>query len=123
MGACYLRRTDVRREVVRCLLHFDGTRYDIDSFVVMPNHVHILMTPSAGYDLSKLIQGFKGVRARSCNRLIGRNGKFWMDESYDRVVRDPNELMAFRDYIAQNPTKAGLKQHQYSVQMRNVLIV
>jgi hypothetical protein len=59
MGACHLRRTDLRAEVESCLLHFDGARYDVDAFVLMPNHVHMIIKPAAGYDLSKLLQGIK----------------------------------------------------------------
>ena len=122
MGACHLRRSDVRGEVERCLLHFDGMRYDVDSFVLMPNHVHIMIAPAHRYDLSTLLKGIKGVSANRCNNLLGRKGTFWMDESYDHIVRDSKELAAFRDYIVQNPKKAGLKLDDYSLQLRNVLV-
>ena len=122
MGACQLRRPDARREVEYCLLHFDGTRYDIDAFVLMPNHVHAVIAPVHGYDLSNLLRGIKGVSANRCNRLLGNKGTFWMDESYDHIIRDAAELAAFRDYIAVNPKKAGLKQHEYSLELRNLLV-
>jgi putative transposase len=47
---------------------------------------------------------------------------FWMDESYDHIVRDAKELSAFRNYIAQNPDKAGLRSEEYSLHLRDVLI-
>lgn len=87
----------------------------------MPNHVHALIAPAENHDLSNTLRGIKGASANHCNRLLGRKGKFWMDESFDHIVRDPKELAAFRDYILENPTKTGLKRHQYSVQMRNVV--
>jgi REP element-mobilizing transposase RayT len=121
MGACHLRRPDVRAEVELCLLHFDGKRYDVDAFVLMPNHVHAVIKPAAGYDLSMLLQGIKGVSANRCNRLLRDKSAFWMDESYDHIIRDAEELAAFRNYIAGNPAKAGLKPDQYSLQLRNVL--
>jgi len=62
------------------------------------------------------------VSANRCNNLLGRKGTFWMDESYDHIVRDSKELAAFRDYIVQNPKKAGLKLDEYSLQLRNVLV-
>jgi putative transposase len=122
MGACDLRRPDVRGQVGSCLLHFDGKRYDLDAFVLMPNHLHAIIAPRDGYNLSTLLQGIKGVSANRCNKLLRSEGTFWMDESYDHIVRDAAELAAFRDYIAENPKKAGLKQHEYSLRLRNILV-
>ena len=121
MGACHLRRPDMRMQIRSCLLHFDGMRYDIDAFVLMPNHVHAIFAPRDGYDLSPLLKGIKGVSANRCNKLLATKATFWMDESYDHIVRDAKELAAFRDYIAENPNKAGLKPQEYSLQLRDVL--
>ena len=123
MGACHMRWPDVRAEVEGCLLQFDGNRYDIDAFVLMPNHVHAVIKPILGSDLSTVLQGIKGVSANHCNKLLGHKSTFWMDESYDHIVRDAKELRAFRSYIAGNPAKAGLKPHEYSLQLRDVLII
>jgi REP element-mobilizing transposase RayT len=122
MGACHMRRSDVRAQVELCLLQFDGKRYNIDAFVLMPNHVHAVIKPAVGYDLSTLLQAMKGVSANRCNKLLGLKSTFWMDESYDHIVRDTKELAAFRSYTAENPTKAGLHPDEYSLQLRNVLI-
>jgi len=117
-----MQRQDVRAEVEVCLLQFDGKRYDIHAFVVMPNHVHVVIKPTPGYDLSIILQGIKGVSANRCNKLLRYKSTFWMDESYDHIVRDAKELRAFRNYIAKNPDKAGLQPEDYSLQLRNVLI-
>jgi REP element-mobilizing transposase RayT len=122
MGACHMRRSDVRSQVELCRLQFDGNRYDIDAFVLMPNHVHAVIKPALGYDLSTLLQGIKGVSANRCNKLLGHKSTFWMGESYDHIVRDVKELGAFRNYIAGNPAKAGLKADEYSLQLRNILM-
>ena len=121
IGACHLRRPEVRTEVEGCLMQFDGNRYHIDAFVLMPNHVHAVLKPTAGYDLSTILQGIKGVSAKRCDKLLRYTSAFWMDESYDHIVRNAKELRAFRDYIAGNPTKAGLKPDEYSLQLRDVL--
>ena len=118
-----MRRPDARAEVEGCLLQFDGNRYDIDAFVLMPNHVHGLIKPTTGCNLSTVLQGIKSVIANRCNKLLGHKSTFWMDESYDHIVRDTKELRAFRSYIAGNPAKAGLKPHKYSLQLRDVLII
>jgi putative transposase len=59
------------------------------------------------------------VSANECNKLLGRKFTFWMDESYDHIVRDAKELIVFRNYITANPEKAGLKPDEYSLQIRN----
>jgi len=81
-----------------------------------------VITPALGYELSTLLQGIKGVSANSCNKLLGHKSPFWMDESYDHIVRNTEELTAFRNYIAGNPAKAGLEPEEYSLQLRNVLV-
>jgi len=121
IGACYLRRPDVRAEVEGCLMQFEGKRYDIDAFVLMPNHVHAVIKPAPGYELSRLLQAIKGISANRCNKLLKCKSTFWMDESYDHIVRDAKELGAFRNYTAGNPAKAGLKPDEYSLLLRNVL--
>lgn len=88
----------------------------------MPNHVHAVIKPAPGYELSKLLQGIKGVSANYCNKLLGYRCAFWMDESHDHIVRDANELAAFRHYIAANPAKARLKPDEYSLHLREVLM-
>jgi len=117
-----LLANSVRAEVEVCLLQFDGNRYDIEAFVLMPNHVHAVIKPTPGSDLSTVLQGIKGVSANRCNKLLGHKSTFWMDESYDHMVRDVKELRAFRNYIAQNPDKAGLRSEEYSLHLRDVLI-
>jgi REP element-mobilizing transposase RayT len=124
MGECHLRRADVRGEVEKCLLHFDDARYDMDAFVVMPNHVHALLMPREGFALFDLLKGMKGVSARNCNRRLGRTGEeFWMEDAYNRIVRDAEELWAFREYIERNPVKAKLRTNEYTLAMRDVLAV
>lgn len=120
-GECHLRRQEIRREVESVLFHFDGQRYDVDAFALMPNHVHLILTPATGYKLATVLQGIKGVSARRCNTLLGRSGAFWMDESHDHIIRDAEELAAYRNYIADNPKKAGLNHHEYTLQLRHVL--
>lgn len=121
MGACVLRRCDVRDELARCLLEFDTVRYHVDSYVIMPNHVHLVIAPQEQYELSIILRGIKGVSANRCNKLLGQKGRFWMDESYDHIIRDANELGALRDYIVENPKKAHLKRGEYSLEVRNTI--
>jgi len=73
----------------------------------MPNHVHILIRPSA--DLSRITKAIKNFSAREANAILGRSGQpFWQDESFDRWVRNQEELQKIIRYIEENPVNAGL---------------
>ena len=93
-----------------CLLHADGTRYRIVAHTIMPSHCHVVLDTSgyAGASREKIMHSLKRHTARECNRLLGRNGAFWQAESYDRVVRDGDELERIVRYIEWNPVEAGL---------------
>ncbi len=85
-------------------------RYDLHAYVVMPNHVHLLLTPHT--PLSKISRTLKGVSARDINARLGRSGKpLWQDESFDHWIRNPEEFERIRRYIEWNPVNAGLVSH------------
>ena len=82
-------------------------RFVPHEYVVMPNHVHVLLTPVD--ELSRITHAIKGTSAREANLVLGRAGKvFWQDESYDHFCRDPSEFDNVREYIAMNPVRALL---------------
>lgn len=84
-----------------------GEGYSLHEWVIMPNHVHVLFTPLV--EPSPILRHWKGGTARAANLLLGRTGKpFWQEESYDRLVRDPKEFEAIRNYIQMNPVRAKL---------------
>jgi putative transposase len=89
----------------------DGrNQYAAHAFCVMPNHVHLLITPLGA--LSKIMQELKGTTARRANAELRRTGtRFWQDESFDHWVRTPAEFERILEYIEQNPVKAGLTKH------------
>ena len=110
-GACgplYLKRHEVAEMVVDAIRHRDGAgSYELHAFVVMANHVHLLITPRV--DVATVVGSLKRFTARAGNRIMGLTGKpFWQDESYDRVVRDGAEFERIRRYIEWNPVQAGL---------------
>jgi REP element-mobilizing transposase RayT len=81
--------------------------YQLHSFVLMPNHVHLLVTPRV--EVSKTTQSLKRFTARQCNLILGLTGRpFWQDESYDRLVRNDTEFQRIARYIEVNPVRAGL---------------
>jgi len=107
-GACYLRDLRVAEVVQKALLHFDGTRYRLIAWCVMPNHVHVLFELLPGFPLAAVLHSWKSFTANEANRLLGRSGTFWQREYYDRFIRDERHLKAAIEYIENNPVKAGL---------------
>ena len=98
-------------EVIRVRDHIaagDGRFYSLTAAVVMPDHVHLLLTPLPGYDLSRVMKGVKGVSAKRLNEPRGTAGPVWQDESWDRIVRDVEELEEKLGYVVNNPVKAEL---------------
>lgn len=112
-GACLLRDPQLSAVVGRSLLHFDGERYSLGDFVVMPNHVHLLVGLHGETDIEEICASWKRFTAREINRLCGRTGRFWQEESFDHLVRSQEQFVAIQRYIAENPRKAGLLDGQF----------
>ena len=115
MGSRALARPDVRKCVIDSILRFDGTKLAVHAAVIMPTHVHLLIEPFAkqGEELSLILKGIKGSSACAANKILGLSGSFWLDESYDHIVRSEKQYRHFLNYIEQNPIKAKLKEGEY----------
>jgi putative DNA methylase len=107
-GSCWLRDSKVAAIVEGALLHFDGQRYRLLAWVVMPNHVHVLVELSEEVRLPDLLHSWKSFTAIEANRILGRSGIFWMPEYFDRYIRDEKHLANAVSYIHENPVKAKL---------------
>ncbi len=107
-GACFLRDSRIAKLTEDALLFFDGTRYCLLAWCVMPNHVHSLFEMIKGYSLGGILHSWKSYTAKRANRILGRRGQFWDEDYYDRFIRDDDHLRSATDYIEQNPVKAGL---------------
>src|SRR5437667_12340778 len=109
VGPLYLQQQPIAQLVVNSI-HYGAQHlqyYDLQAFVVMANHVHLLVRPRVSP--SRFLQTLKGYTAREANRLLGRTGQpFWQAESYDHSVRDDRESDRIKAYIENNPMKAGL---------------
>jgi putative transposase len=108
-GPLHLRRPEIATMVVETIHYHAQTlgHYQPHNFVVMANHVHLLITPLV--PVSKLMQSLKRFAAREFNRILGVSGQpFWQDESYDRLVRDEIEFERIANYIEMNPVSAGV---------------
>jgi len=120
-GSCLLREEFAAEIVAGALKHFQGTRYLLDAFVVMPNHVHALLLPLNGHSLSEILHSWKSFTGKELKRRSGKQDVVWQDENYDRLVRDEKDLQHFRDYIECNPSKAGLHANGFVLQVNRVL--
>jgi type I restriction enzyme R subunit/putative DNA methylase len=113
MGCCALRRAEAAACVRDVLLHFHGQRYELLAWVIMPNHVHVLIDPAT--PLFRIVQTWKSISSR---RLLEENDRWrlgipdsrhvWMREYWDRFIRDEVHFRNVVDYIHGNPVKAGL---------------
>jgi len=108
VGACVLREPACARIVESALNHFDGERYRLLAWVIMPNHVHLLIEQIAGWPLDRLIHSWKSFTAKAINRTQGTSGGVWARDYYDRFVRDGTHFENALAYIQNNPVKAGL---------------
>src|SRR5438034_3576687 len=87
-GACHLRDDRVARLAEDALLHFNGRRYYLLAWVVMPNHVHALIETNPGNGLPQIVHSWKSFTAKAANRLLSRDGESWQPEYFDRYIRD-----------------------------------
>ncbi|TVM04265.1 MAG: restriction endonuclease [Candidatus Brocadia sp. WS118] len=102
-GACILADSECKKIVEEALNHFNNERYYLDNYVVMPNHVHAIVIPKKGYDLSKILHSWKSFTANAINKLLHSEGELWMHESFDHIIRSPEQLERIRKYIEDNP--------------------
>jgi REP element-mobilizing transposase RayT len=101
-GSCCLGRPEVADIVEGAMRFFDGRRYHLGPYVIMPNHVHTLVMPLAGHELSRILHSWKSFTANAINQRLGREGALWQDESFDHIVRDDESMRFFTQYIEEN---------------------
>ncbi len=108
-GECFLGNPAIAETVVNALKEFDGSRYRMFSWAVMPNHVHVLFQTMGKISLAGILHSWKSFSAKAANRILGRSGSFWQQEYYDRLIRNADEFGRALKYIEENPSKAGLE--------------
>ncbi len=107
-GSCLLREPEIAARVEETLLHFQGDRYVLSAWCVMPNHVHVVVTPLGDHNLSSILHSWKSFSAHEINKRLGRQGSLWEEEAFDHIVRDERSMERFVRYIENNPVAAGL---------------
>jgi type I restriction enzyme R subunit len=112
-GRCLLRRPEFAQIVADSLLHFDGQRYRMGDFIVMPNHVHLLAVFANAEVMKQHCDSWLHFTAVQINRALNERGKFWQQEPFDHLVRNPTQYDYLRQYITDNPIKANLKAGEF----------
>jgi len=102
-GSCLLKEHGNAKIVADALRHFDGLRYQLASFVVMPNHVHVLFRPLEEYSIAEILKLWKGFTAREINKRSGTAGSLWQAEYWDRLIRSGDHFFRVMKYIRENP--------------------
>lgn len=106
-GECVLKDPRAAAAIEQVIQRFDGRRYRLAAWVVMPNHFHALVELWT-LTLGELLKAWKGVSACNINRLLGRSGPLWQEDYWDRYIRDEAHFGKAQRYIESNPVKAGL---------------
>ncbi|MDQ7064173.1 MAG: transposase [candidate division KSB1 bacterium] len=116
-GPQYLKDPRVAQLVCDTIQFWDQQRYDLLSYCVMSNHVHMVFTPlpkpdGSFYSLAKIMHSIKSYTANKANEILKRRGKpFWEHESFDHYCRNEKEVERVITYVLDNPVKAGLVDH------------
>jgi len=105
MGKCWLRQPRVAALVEEKLRQFDGVHYRLQAWMLMPNHVHLVVDVQ-DVSLSQLVKRWKGGTARAANLVLGRQGAFWQEDYFDTKIRHAAHLVQAIRYVEQNPMKA-----------------
>lgn len=108
-GACTSRDPRAAAIIQNALRFFDGERYELSAWCVMPNHVHAVVRPLGEWTLDKVLHSWKSFTSHQINKLLGRTGPLWQPESYDHLIRDEQDFQHAIEYTCMNPTRAGLK--------------
>jgi REP element-mobilizing transposase RayT len=116
-GPFWLREDGIAQVVADSILFHNGDWFDVLAYCIMPNHVHVVLTPYASsdttdYSLTKIMHNIKRNSANHANKILDRTGAFWQHESYDHFARDEKELERIIKYVLYNPVKARLVKEQ-----------
>jgi REP element-mobilizing transposase RayT len=108
-----LRRPELAKIAADSILLYNEKKYQLDRFVIMPNHVHAIVQFHAGESLKIVGQSWMRYSARRINTVLKSSGSFWQAEPFDHLVRSPEQFDYIQKYVADNPAKAKLKDGEF----------
>jgi len=106
-GQTHLKDPRIAGSIEDTLYKFNGEKYKLHSWVIMPNHVHLLLAPKENIALAGILHSIKSYTANHANKVLNRKGRFWSVEYFDRYIRDYEHYGKTIAYIENNPVKAG----------------
>jgi putative transposase len=107
-GSAVLRQATAAQIVVDAMLWFDGARYALIAWCVMPNHVHVVIEPRDTHSLSQIVKSWKAFTAARINAMLARSGRLWAPDYFDRFMRSDGHLATTVAYVENNPVAAKL---------------
>ncbi len=108
-GSCLLRICAAADILEQVLNYFNGERYILHAYVIMGNHVHVLVETGDIYTIQSIMHSWKSFSASAINKAIGRKGKLWMNDSFERMIRDARHYNNVRTYIHKNIMRGGVR--------------
>jgi REP element-mobilizing transposase RayT len=101
--------TGLADKVASALCHFDGQRYRLFAWCIMPNHVHVVVRILPNWTPASILHSWKSFTAKRANQVLRSHEAFWQREYYDHLIRDEGEFVRSIRYVAENPAKARLE--------------
>ena len=114
-GACWLRNPAVRQVVEKALEYVNDRMALVHAYVIMPNHVHVVLETNEGMEIQRVMHSLKSYTALQINRLLHRTGSVWQRECYDRIIRNTDHYVNAINYIIENPRYC--KEGEYSLKV------
>ncbi len=108
LGNAFLKNEEIAQLVQDALFFWNNEKYKLFAWVIMPNHVHLLLRPKEGFELSDIMHSIKSFTANRGNKILKRKGEFWQHESFDRFIRNYRHFERVVSYIENNPVKAKI---------------
>jgi len=112
-GECLLKKRECLEILREEFMKYDGVRYMLHGYVVMPNHVHLLFSLAVGISLDKMVGSWKRICARRINESLGKKGALWQKDYFDRIIRSWEQMLRVARYVRRNPLKAKLREGEY----------
>ncbi|MBN2064758.1 MAG: transposase [Sedimentisphaerales bacterium] len=106
-GECLLERADIASIVKDAIFYYNDNKYQLDHWVIMPNHVHVLLLLNGDIKIQSVTHSWKSYTGLQINKLVGKTGSLWQSESFDHIVRSQFYLDKYRNYIVSNKERVG----------------
>ena len=107
-GSCVLKNDNIAQIVHDAIFFYNNKKYNVISWCIMPNHVHVLIELIENVSLSNILHSWRSFSSNEINKILNRTGRLWMPEYFDRFIRDNEHFNNVVNYIHNNPVKAGL---------------